>query len=103
MPTFAPVFLPLYVEIMPMLSMFYGLSIEMYYAPGEHNPPHIHIKYQDDFAIMDITTGKITAGHLSVRHRRLVQAWVEIHREELMANWECCQNGIKPLKINPLM
>ena len=31
---------------MPTLSMFFGLIIEMYYAPKEHNPPHIHVRYQ---------------------------------------------------------
>ncbi|MDR3132832.1 MAG: DUF4160 domain-containing protein [Prevotellaceae bacterium] len=27
--------------------MFFGLLIEMFYAPKEHNPPHIHVYYQD--------------------------------------------------------
>jgi hypothetical protein len=33
---------------------------------------------------------------------RLVQAWIELHRDELKANWEIAISGEKPYKINPL-
>ncbi len=39
---------------MPTISMFYGIIIRMYCAPNEHNPPHIHVYYQDDKAVIDI-------------------------------------------------
>jgi hypothetical protein len=74
----------------------------MYYAPKEHNPPHIHVYYQDEKAIMNIISGELMGGNLSTRNIRLVQAWVEIHREELLANWALCQNGEKPFQIEPL-
>jgi hypothetical protein len=35
------------VPSMPTISMFFGIIIRMYYAPKEHNPPHIHVYYQD--------------------------------------------------------
>jgi hypothetical protein len=41
-------------------------------------------------------------GNLSSRHLRLIQAWIEIHKEELIANWFLCQNGEEPFKIEPL-
>jgi hypothetical protein len=28
---------------MPVISMFFGLIIRMYYK--DHNPPHIHVEY----------------------------------------------------------
>lgn len=28
---------------MPTISMFYGIIIRMYFAPGEHPPPHFHV------------------------------------------------------------
>jgi len=87
---------------MPTLSMFYGLVVRMFYAPEEHNPPHIHVIYQNDEAIIDIENGMIMKGKLSTRHLRFIQAWVEIHKDELLANWNLCQEGEEPFKIEPL-
>lgn len=87
---------------MPTLSMFFGIIIRMYYAPKEHNPPHIHAVYQDKEAVFDIADGTVATGDLPSKQSRLVQAWIEIHREELTANWELCQNGEPPFKIEPL-
>ena len=87
---------------MPTLSMFFGIVIRMYYAPKEHNPPHIHALYQGEEAVIRIADGEITAGALSSKQARLVQAWIEIHRDELIANWELCQNGEKPFAVEPL-
>ena len=33
---------------------------------------------------------------------KLLQAWLEIHRDELMANWELVASGQQPCKIDPL-
>ncbi len=87
---------------MPTLSMFFGLIIRMYYAPKEHNPPHVHVYYQEYSATVDITTCDILQGKLSSKQLRLIAAWIEIHREELLANWALCQNGEKPFPIEPL-
>jgi hypothetical protein len=32
---------------MPTISMFFGIIIRMYFAPGEHNPPHFHAYYNE--------------------------------------------------------
>ena len=87
---------------MPTLSMFYGIIIRMYCAPREHNPPHIHVYYQDDKATVNIVDNEIMDGHLPRKQLRLVQAWVELRKEELMADWELAQNGELPFKIDPL-
>jgi hypothetical protein len=87
---------------MPTIAMFFGLIIRMYYAPKEHNPPHIHVYYQENRAIVNILTGEVMEGELSVRNNRLIQAWIEIHKEELVANWQLCQNGEKPFQIESL-
>lgn len=87
---------------MPTLSMFFGLIIRMYYAPKEHNPPHIHVYYQDFSATVDISSCEILEGRLPSKQQRLVAAWIEIHREELIADWTLCQNGEKPFTIEPL-
>ncbi|GHT22826.1 hypothetical protein AGMMS4957_13540 [Bacteroidia bacterium] len=82
--------------------MFWGMLIKMYYAPGEHNPPHIHVEYQEFEASFNIRTGAIDAGKMPRRQTRLVQAWIEIHREDLLADWKLCQDGLEPMKIEPL-
>ena len=87
---------------MPTISMFFGIIIRMYFAPKEHNPPHIHVYYQDFSAVINIADCLLTKGKLPVKEQRLVTAWIEIHREELMADWQLCQNGEKPFSIEPL-
>lgn len=87
---------------MPTISMFFGVIIRMYYAPKEHNPPHIHAYFQDKKATFAIKDSEIIEGLLPSRQMRMIQAWIEIHRDELLADWELCQNGEKPYKIEPL-
>lgn len=87
---------------MPTISMFYGIIIRMYCAPGEHNPPHIHAYYQDYKAIINIKQCELTEGALPRKKERLVLAWVEIHQEELLADWELASNGELPFNIDPL-
>jgi hypothetical protein len=82
--------------------MFFGIIVRMYYAPKEHNPPHIHVHYQNFTAVINISSCEITRGNLPAKQLRLVLAWMEIHKEELIADWKLCQNGEKPFKIKPL-
>jgi hypothetical protein len=42
------------------------------------------------------------AGALPKRQQRLVEAWAELHQQELMADWDRLQTGHKPLPIAPL-
>lgn len=87
---------------MPSISMFYGIIIRMYFAPGEHNPPHFHVVYNEYEASCDLLTGDIIEGDLPRRQRKLVAAWAELHQEELMADWNLVMNGEEPYKIQPL-
>ncbi len=41
-------------------------------------------------------------GELPPRQIRILLAWIEIHQDELMADWKLCQNGEKPFSIDPL-
>jgi hypothetical protein len=87
---------------MPTISMFFGIIIRMYYAPKEHNPPHIHAYFQNNTVVINIHDGEIITGQMPVKQLRLIQAWIEIRRDELLADWELCQNGEKPFQIEPL-
>lgn len=88
---------------MPTLSMFYGIIIRMYYFDNQqHNMPHIHVHYQEHTAIVAIPTGMVIEGNLPNNKQKLVDAWVEIHKDELMADWELALNGEPVFKIDPL-
>jgi len=87
---------------MPTISMFYGIIIRLYCSPGEHNPPHFHTYYQKYKAIININTCELTDGKLPPKQRKLVLAWAEIHKEELLADWELASKGELPFKIEPL-
>jgi len=67
-----------------------------------HNLLHIHAKYAEYEASISIEDGEILAGKLPRKQLRLVQAWVELHRDELKADWEIAISGEKPYKIDPL-
>lgn len=87
---------------MPTISMFFGIIVRMYFGPKEHNPPHIHIYYQDSTATFSIEDGVILDGKMPKRQIKLVSAWIEIHKDELIADWKLCQEWEKPFAINPL-
>jgi hypothetical protein len=87
---------------MPTISMFYGIIIRMYFAPGEHNPPHFHAYYNEFKASFEIETLDIIDGSLPRKQQRLVQAWAELHVDELKADWELAMNGESIYKIDPL-
>jgi hypothetical protein len=88
---------------MPVLSMFYGVTITMYYFDNQkHQRPHIHVRYQDDAAVIAIPEGELLDGTLQKSRMKLLQAWIEIHQDELMANWELAVNGQQVFKIDPL-
>jgi len=87
---------------MPTISLFYGIAIRMYCGLSEHNPPHIHVYYQEFKAIIDIQKLELIEGDLPKKQRRLVLAWVELHQEDLLQNWAIAQSGELPLKIDPL-
>ena len=87
---------------MPTISMFYGIIIRMYFAPGEHNPPHFHAYYNECKASFSIDTLEMIEGNLPRKQTRLVQAWAELHIDELKADWELAMNGEPVYKIEPL-
>ena len=88
---------------MPTISMFYGIVIYMYfYDDKKRHLPHLHATYGEEDATFSIEQGEILEGSLPRNKQRLVQAWIEIHREDLMANWRLAVNGQNPIPIKPL-
>jgi hypothetical protein len=87
---------------MPTISVFFGIIIKMYREiNSRHNLPHIHAEYQEYEAVISLT-GEILNGELPSRKMKLVQAWIEIHEEDLEANWKLLSEGKEFFKIDPL-
>jgi hypothetical protein len=83
--------------------MFYGITIYMYFFDDErHKLPHIHAKYQGAEAIFAINDAAVLKGELPVSRTRLIQAWIEIHRDALLSDWALAVKGEALFQIDPL-
>ncbi len=88
---------------MPTISMFFGIIVSIFYGDDvQHHTPHIHVRYQGEKASVSIDDGQLLAGDFPPRQLRMVQVWIDIHRDELMANWELAVVGDEPFRIAPL-
>ncbi len=88
---------------MPTISMFYGILILMYfYDDKKHKRPHIHAEYGEHTVSIAINDGTILSGSFPTGKMKLVQAWIEIHKEDLLANWKLAVAGEPIFKIEPL-
>ncbi len=88
---------------MPVISIFYGIKVLMFFLDNRrHSLPHVHIEYGDDEAVIGIPNGELLEGDLRRAQLRMVQAWIEIHRDELMKNWEKAIKGDAVSRIEPL-
>jgi hypothetical protein len=88
---------------MPELSRFFGIVIRMFVEVGEmHHMPHFHAYHQGEVGVFSISPVELIAGDLPRRQRRLVEAWGELHEDELLADWKRLQRGERPQPIEPL-
>lgn len=88
---------------MPAISMFYGIVVYMYFLDNKkHKSAHIHCKYQGEEVVVRIPDGHVLEGAISESKMKLLQAWIEIHKDELLANWQLAESGSPLFKIDPL-
>lgn len=88
---------------MPVISMFYGLIVRMFFFDTDkHHVPHIHVEFAEFNAVLAIADGEVLAGELPRAKLKLAQAWVEIHRDDLAADWTLAVEGRELFKIEPL-
>jgi len=85
---------------MPEISRFYGIVIRMFY--DEHNPPHFHAQYGEFNAVIKINDYALSEGYLPPKALGLVTEWANIHKEELVKNWELARESNELLLIEPL-
>jgi hypothetical protein len=86
---------------MPVISSFFGIKVTMYW--DDHNPPHFHVEYGDNKAIVLIIDNVVLEGGLPNRQLKMILAWAELHREELIGNWNLARLGQPLLEIPPLV
>jgi len=88
---------------MPTLSMFYGILVSMYFMDTqEHHSPHIHVRFGEFRAVFGIPDGNLLAGDFPIKKQKMVEAWIAIHTDELMADWSLAVEGKELFKIDPL-
>jgi len=63
--------------------------------------PHIHAEYQDYEAVISLN-GDLLSGEIPQKKMKLVLAWIEIHQEDLFANWKLLSEGKEYFRIDPL-
>ena len=87
---------------MPIVSQFYGILVYMYQElGGHHNEPHIHVKY-NEYEMSITITGKVLEGKLPKKQKKLLDAWIAIHEDELKATWYAYHNDGEFIKIKGL-
>jgi hypothetical protein len=82
--------------------MFFGIIVRMYMErDSKHNIPHIHAIYSGQEVVVTFD-GTVLEGSFPANKMKLLLAWIEIHMEELQANWQLLLDGETTFKIEPL-
>lgn len=84
---------------MPAVSMFYGIIIRVSEEDGYG--PCFHAFYQKHHAIFS-PDGDVIQGFIPKKQTKFILAWAEIHKEELIADWELAVRKEQPFRIEPL-
>ncbi len=87
----------LVLRAMPEISRFFGIVVRMYHH--DHAPPHFHARYGEFVVAVQLDTWTIH-GRFPPRARRLVLEWAELHRNELLEDWELARSE-RPLRPIP--
>jgi len=84
---------------MPEISRFLGIVIGMFYS--EHGVPHFHAVYGEHEISVEVESGTIH-GEFPARARRLVLEWANLHKQELIENWQLARQGQPVRRVAPL-
>jgi hypothetical protein len=85
---------------MPEISRFLGMVVTMYY--NDHSPPHFHVRYGRQKALIALETLTLLEGELSPRALSLVLEWASLHDQALKENWELATRHLPLVPIPPL-
>lgn len=86
--------------LMAEIARFLGIIISLYLETGgQHHHAHFHVRYNEYKAVYGIDPVVQLTGALPLRQQRIVEAWAEIHQQELQAAWNIVQRGGAPARI----
>jgi hypothetical protein len=80
---------------MPEVSSFHGIRVTMYY--NDHPPPHFHVRYGGQKAIVTIDSPRIWDGSIPLTQFNLIKEWAIENYETLNENWNLARQK-QPLK-----
>ena len=84
----------------PLVSEFNGIKIYLYWQ--DHAPPHFHAEYGGASVLVDIVEATVMRGAFPFPQLKLVLAWCELHRGELIADWQSAKTHGAIQRIAPL-
>ena len=76
------------------------MIISIYF--DDHNPPHFHVEYNEEEALIAINDLSVLKGNLPPRVMGLVVEWARLHQDELLKNWNMIKEDGKYFKVEPL-
>jgi len=85
---------------MPVISVFFGIVIRMYFR--EHEPKHFHAEHQAQEGKFDFYGNQILGNITSRNALGLIQQWAQLNREALEVNWAKILSGQPLDRIPPL-
>ena len=85
---------------MPLVSEFNGIRIYLYW--DDHSPPHFHAEYGESKVLVEIGSATVMKGAFPFAQLKLVLAWCELHRAELMIDWNAAEAHGEIRRIEPL-
>jgi Domain of unknown function (DUF4160) len=85
---------------MPVIAIFFGIVIRMYYR--EHEPAHFHAEHQAQAGKFDFDGNQIVGNIVSANALALIRQWAQLHRPALEANWSRIKAGQHLDRIPPL-
>lgn len=86
---------------MPEICRFYGIVVKMFW--NDHEPPHFHVEYGGERAVIDIRTTAVIGGGLTGRALGMTVEWAVAHRDELLDLWEKARAGEALHRLEPLV
>lgn len=85
---------------MPEICRFFGIVVRMHF--DDHDPPHFHVEYGGETAVVSIEDLTLISGAIPPRALGLTVEWAALHRDELRQLWRRARN-LEPLhRIDPL-
>ncbi len=84
---------------MPEICRFLGIVVYMLY--DDHRPPHFHAEYGEYKVSIEISTG-IVEGRFPRRALNALMEWYELHKDELLEDWQLAERHEPLNRIPPL-